>query len=204
MTCMRPGSWPVRAVTVAGLLLVLLVGWATPFPALATPTGVVPILGQQRLMGSGVLTWWGFRVYEARLWVGAAGLSPEQFQVNPFALEMIYARAFDGRAIADASADEIERLGKGNAGQRERWLESMTRIFPNVARGDRLVGIHRPGRGVSFLHNDRPIGAIDDPEFGIAFFSIWLDPRTRAPALRQAILAGANTTLATESGKSRP
>lgn len=195
---------PRRAIAAGGLLLALLLSGAAPVTASSTPAGIAQLIGEQRLSGSGLLTWWGFRVYEARLWVAATGFDPQRFQASPFALEMLYARAFDGRSIADSSAEEIEKLGMGSTGQRERWLDAMIRLFPNVARGDRLVGIHRPGRGVSFLHNDRQIGAIDDPEFGAAFFSIWLDPRTSAPGLRKAILAGADTGARSEPAKDRP
>lgn len=197
-------SGPWRAMAAGGVFMVLLLTVPAPVYASATPAGVTQLIGEQRLSGSGLLTWWGFRVYEARLWVSASGFDPQRFQASPFALEMVYARAFDGRAIADSSAEEIEKLGLGSSGQRERWLEAMIRIFPNVARGDRLVGIHRPGRGVSFLHNDRQIGNIDDAEFGAAFFSIWLDPRTSAPALRRAILAGVDPAARTEPAKDRP
>lgn len=197
-----PRQWRVNAA--GALLAVLLLAPLAPLSAGASPAGIAQLIGEPRLSGSGLLTWWGFRVYEARLWVAASGLDPQRFQASPFALEMLYARAFDGRSIADSSAEEIEKLGMGSTAQRERWLEAMVRVFPNVARGDRLVGIHRPGRGVSFLHNDRVIGVIDDPDFGAAFFSIWLDPRTSAPGLRKAILAGADAGTRPEPAKDKP
>lgn len=156
------------------------------------PPAVVSAISSPRLSGSGRFTWFGLKIYEARLWIGPDRFEPGQFAASTFALELQYARALDGKAIADSSADEIEQLGLGNESVRQRWREAMSRIFPNVSENDRLIGIHKPGSGVSFVFNDRPIGAIDDPQFGAAFFAIWLDPKTRAPGLRKAILAGAD------------
>jgi Chalcone isomerase-like len=176
-------------------LLALTLGLAMPAAVLATspraPSSVASAISSPRLSGAGRFTWFGLKIYEARLWIGPDRFDPSQFAASAFALELQYARSLDGKAIADSSADEIEQLGLGNESARQRWREAMSRIFPNVAENDRLIGIHKPGAGVSFVLNDRPIGAIDDPQFGAAFFAIWLDPKTRAPGLRKAILAGA-------------
>ena len=42
--------------------------------------------------------------------------------------------------------------------------------------------------GARFYQGDRLLGAIDTPGFAEAFFAIWLDTRTSAPDLRQALL----------------
>ena len=164
-------------------------------PASANPGTVPPTvqqsLGSANLSGTGRFTWFGLKIYEARLWVGSEGLDPLRFAAAAFALELKYARSLDGKAIADSSIAEIEKLGIGSDMERSRWREAMHKLFPNVSENDRLVGIHKPGHSVSFTFNDQPIGAIEDPAFGPAFFAIWLDPKTRAPALRQAMLAGA-------------
>jgi hypothetical protein len=135
-------------------------------------------------VGAGKLKWFGLHVYDAKLWAADGSFGFER----PFALALRYARDFKGAKIAETSADEIERLGFGSATDRARWAEDMRRIFPNVAAGHELVGLNLPGKGVRFYHDDRAIGEIDDPEFARAFFSIWLDPRTRAGDLRAALL----------------
>ncbi|MEY2681970.1 MAG: hypothetical protein RIQ66_531, partial [Pseudomonadota bacterium] len=106
----------------------------------------------------------------------------------PFALELTYARDFNGSSIAERSIDEIKRLGIGSAEQHQAWRSRMQAIFPNVRSGDRIRGIHRPGSGASFTLNDKPIGSIDDAEFARAFFAIWLDPKTSEPSLRKELL----------------
>jgi hypothetical protein len=151
--------------------------------ALAVASGVHASTPLQPL-GDGTMRWFGLKIYEARLWT--AGGAPDFAQ--PFRLELRYARSLRGEAIAERSAEEIARLGFGTAEQRARWLAAMRRLFPDVDEGDALAGEHVPGRGARFTHNDRPLGEVADPEFSRAFFSIWLDPRTREPGLRAALL----------------
>lgn len=152
------------------------------------PAAVRAALAQARLQGQGVLRWFGLKIYEARLWTGGESLDPARYEQAAFALDLRYARALDGAAIAQASHKEITRLGFGSAEQRAAWLDAMHRIFPDVTDGDRITGVHHPDRGVAFYRNDVPIGRIDAPGFGRAFFAIWLDRRTVAPDVRNALL----------------
>ncbi|HOA92537.1 MAG TPA: chalcone isomerase family protein [Quisquiliibacterium sp.] len=152
------------------------------------PAAVRAALAQARLQGQGVLRWFGLKIYEARLWTGGESLDPARYEQAAFALDLRYARALDGAAIAQASHKEITRLGFGSAEQRAAWLDAMHRIFPDVTDGDRITGVHHPERGVAFYRNDVPIGRIDAPGFGRAFFAIWLDRRTVAPDVRNALL----------------
>lgn len=162
-------------------------------PAGGLPPAIAAHLADARLAGEGLLRWFGLRVYEARLWTGPRLQDPESLLASGFALELQYARALEGRAIAAASRDEIARLGLGTDMQRIAWFEAMTGLFPDVSPGDRLTGVNLPGRGVAFYRNDQPLGGIDDPDFGPAFFSIWLHPDTAAPGLRQALLGRTGT-----------
>lgn len=156
--------------------------------AAGAPPTVTSAIPQARLLGQGVLRWFGLRIYEARLWAGVAGLDPARYDQAAFALDLLYARALEGAAIAQASHKEIARMGFGSPDQRAGWLDAMTRIFPDVRPGDRITGVNRPERGVAFFRNDQPIGAIDEPAFSRAFFAIWLDRRTVAPDVRAALL----------------
>lgn len=139
-----------------------------------------------RHLGEGTLRWFGLRVYDARLWTD--GTAPDFGRA--LRLELRYARALRGDAIAQRSAEEIARLGFGSPAQRAQWSASMRTLFPDVAAGDTLAGEHRPGRGARFFRNGQLLGEVADAEFSRAFFSIWLDPRTSAPELRAALLGG--------------
>lgn len=158
--------------------------------AVNAPPAVAASLEIPRLSGRGLLRWFGLRVYEATLWVPATGFDPSRPLKSAFVLDLRYERALDGAAIAETSAKEMARLGMGTPARRDEWRDALRRILPDVRAGDRLTGVHQPGRPVRFFRNDTPIGTVEDPEFGAAFFSIWLDAQTAAPELRSALLAG--------------
>ena len=173
----------MRAALAVLALLLPLSALSPARPALAAvelPRTLDPAARDFRLLGSGRMTWFGLHLYDAALWSPAATFDLEQ----PFALALRYVRSFKGERIAERSVVEIERLGFGDASKRSRWGEAMKRIFPDVKAGDTLTGVYHPGQGAEFFHLDAPIGVISDPEFARAFFSIWLDPRTREPKLR--------------------
>jgi len=149
--------------------------------------GSVP---QMQLLGSGKMTWFGLHVYDAALWSPSASARAQQpLDLDvPFALALRYSRDFEGERIAERSLVEIERLGFGTREQRSRWLAAMRGLFPDVRAGETLTGLYRPGEGAEFFHQDRSLGRIEDAAFARAFFSIWLDPRTRAPRLREQLI----------------
>ncbi|MCX7160235.1 MAG: chalcone isomerase family protein [Proteobacteria bacterium] len=64
----------------------------------------------------------------------------------------------------------------------------MNSLFPDVSKGTTLTGLNVPGKGARFFHDGRPLGEIAGTEFARAFFSIWLDPQSSAPALRSALM----------------
>lgn len=152
------------------------------------PAYIVRELGDARVAGRGKFTWFGLHVYDARLYVPERGIDVNDFASQRFALELTYARRLNGKAIAERSRDEIEKLGLGSEEQRLAWLREMSAIFPNVAAGQLLTGIHFANGVTRFYFDDRLISAIDDPAFGHAFFAIWLDPKTSAPKLRTELL----------------
>lgn len=151
------------------------------------PAHIAIELPGAREAGRGVYKWFGFTVYEAVLWVGAAGYQPDQ----PFVLDLRYAMQLKGGKIADASAEQMAHIGAGSVQQRSAWLQAMRSLFPDVAPGQHLSGSFVPGKGARFHADGRLLGEVADPEFAAAFFGIWLSPATSAPALRRQLLANA-------------
>jgi hypothetical protein len=147
-----------------------------------------------RLAGEGRLTWLGFHVYDAQLF------APVRFSLDdplrqPFVLELTYARKLEGKSIAVASRDEMQRMGLGTPEQQSRWLARMEALFPDVDKGRRIAGVNQPGTGARFYVDGVFAGSIDEPDFARAFFAIWLDPRTRAPRLRDSLLKRPGASL---------
>jgi Chalcone isomerase-like len=140
-----------------------------------------------RSVGSARLTVWGFQVYDARLWA-PTDFTADDYERSSFALEITYLRSFDSGVIADRSLKEMRGIGSMSEQQAAQWLAQMRKVFPSIAKGDRLVGMHKPGEGASFSMNGKPAGDIRDPEFARLFFGVWLSPQTSAPQLRRELL----------------
>lgn len=167
----------------------LCVLWLALVPLHAEPAYVARELGpgNARLSGQGVFTWFGLTIYSAELWVGPQGYTP----AAPFVLDLRYARSLNGRKIAEASAEQMAKIGAGTEAQRAAWLEKMKAIFPDVKDGSRLTGVFLPGQGARFYQDGRELALVADPAFAQAFFGIWLDPATTAGKLRTALLRDA-------------
>lgn len=80
-------------------------------------------------------------------------------------------------------------MGLGSAAEQARWQEAMRKIFPDVDKGRRIAGVNVPGKGARFYVDGVFAASVDEPAFAQAFFAIWLDERTRAPKLRESLLA---------------
>lgn len=166
------------------LLLILLL---SSQPLLATiQEGWRERLPQASLIGSGDFTWFGFAVYNARLWSPAPRVDFQQ----PFALELSYRREISRETLVDTSLDEIRRINGAPLApaQQEQWAQQMRQAFVDVQDGTRITGVFLPAEGCRFYVDGKLQHVIDDPAFARAFFSIWLDPQTRSPKLRAALL----------------
>jgi hypothetical protein len=137
-----------------------------------------------RQWGSGEMTWFGISLYRATLWV--AGESPESSS-STTALQLDYRRDIPRERLVQTSLDEMRRLGADEA-QLKGWEGELRRVFPDVKEGETIVGVHYPGRGAKFFHQGQATGEISDAQFARRFFAIWLDPASRSPGLRAALI----------------
>ena len=140
------------------------------------------------LAGEAKFTFWGFDIYHAALWVGS-GFEPAAFERHAFALELLYLRDFSNEQITTRSLDEMRRQGGVAPTALAAWQPLLRGAFPDIVKGDRIVGLHLPGEGAVFLTNSRQSGAVPDANFARRFFAIWLSPQTSEPQLRSALLA---------------
>jgi hypothetical protein len=174
-------------------LVACAIGTALARPARANTTpasSAGEALSGQRAIGQSLFRWWGLEVYRATLY-GDTGFDPPRFERQRFGLELEYLRNFSGRDITQRSIDEMQGIAPLDPAQASGWRDAMLKTFPDVRPGDRLLGVHEPGRGARFYINGRLLGTVDDPAFSARFFGIWLSPRTSQPKLREALIAGA-------------
>jgi hypothetical protein len=153
----------------------------------AAPPELLALLPDARLQGSGRMRHFGLHIYDARLWVGPQ-FDPARYADLPFALELEYARSFDGVQIAERSLVEMRRIEEPSPADASTWLAAMKQTFPDVSAGQRVTGLNQPGRGATFLADRRALGEILDSAFARQFFAIWLSPRTSEPRLRRELL----------------
>jgi Chalcone isomerase-like len=153
----------------------------------APPSEVSAALPGAQQQGQGRLRFLGMHIYDAVLWTPAR-IAADAVQDATLAIELRYARTLRGPLIAERSLTEMKRVGEFSDGDGQRWLDAMTRLFPDVHAGDRITGVHRPGQGAAFFFNGRAVGEVREPKFAQLFFGIWLSPRTSEPALRSALL----------------
>lgn len=172
-----------------------LLGAALGWPLLSSarvvpqPPEIIAALPQARLQGSGRLSFLGLHVYDARLWV-TEGFRVDDYGRHPLAIELQYARTLYGRLIAERSVTEMKKIGDPSPAQAQSWQAEMTRIFPDVNKGDRITGVQQPGEAARFFVNGQDRGELRDADFVPLFFGIWLSPRSSEPKLRQALIAG--------------
>lgn len=151
---------------------------------------------EANLIGEADFRWYGFEVYQARLWSTVSKPSLD----TPFALELDYRRRISKQDLVETSLEEMQRVNGTvlDAGRLQDWGAQMGRAFVEVQPGTRITGVYMPGQGCRFYVDGRLSHEITDALFARRFFSIWLDPRTRHPELRQRLL-GLDTSNAKRS-----
>lgn len=155
-----------------------------------TPVELKVALPQARLFGKARLAMWGFQIYDARLWA-PAGFDAANYGNQPLALELAYLRDFSAADIASRPIKEMRRSVAVSEVQAAQWTADLLRVIPDVKKGERILGVHRPGAGAAFWVNGKASGEIRDAEFAKLFFGIWLSPKTSQPKLREALVNGA-------------
>jgi hypothetical protein len=158
-------------------LLVVCLSLAVTNLATAREPGLL-LVGQARLS---VMFW---SVYDSRLFSSDGRYSEGQ---RPLRLEIQYHRSVDASSLVRATSSEWQSQGMRHQNQ-EQWLDSLSRLWPDVEKGDVITITLDEGNRSSFYHNEDLLGAVADPEFGQQFIDIWLSPRTSRPELRRALL----------------
>jgi hypothetical protein len=138
-------------------------------------------------VGAGELRWLGRPIYQASLWTAAGhftGYSPGE----PVALSLSYQRKFSRDELLRITSTAWRLLGSTPPDQSESWLAALRTFWSDVGPGDNVTTVVVPGQATRFYDQRGYMGQIDDPEFGPAFLSIWLDSRSVVGDLRVQLL----------------
>lgn len=164
--------------------VLLCVSSGVPLAASELPAALVAQAPELQLHGSAVMRRFGFKIYTARLWTGREGYRPN----TTYALDLEYAMAIDGADLVKTSVSEMRGLGYDDELMLARWSQAMAAAFHDVRKGDRLIGLARPGVDARFYSARGYLATIADPVFVEAFFGIWLNAATSAPKARAELL----------------
>lgn len=141
---------------------------------------VVKNMSQVESLGQGRMTYWGFTLYDAKLYASKE-------TKGGIALDIQYLRKFEANALVKQTLDELKNLGVSDT-QRAEWAEPLARAFKTVQVGDSITAIRKPQGGTQFFYNGQFVSEISGESFSQAFFGIWLHPKTSAPHLRKVLL----------------
>lgn len=151
----------------ASLLLLALSAQASPVAAL-------------RAVGQGEMHWLWFKLYDATLYSHDGRYHPD---ARPLALTLRYARAIERTDLLEATRSEWLRLHLAEPAKEQRWLTQLAALWPDVREGDELTLVVDAAGQSHFWLGNRKLGQVSDPAFAPAFLAIWLDERSRDPAL---------------------
>ena len=166
-----------------------LLGTALLISSLSSQAQTLPELVSRDLMGlamrgEAALRFFGLKVYDVRLWTQMKPFT----HADPFAIELVYDMNLNGKDIAERSVKEMRAQGCDDEAKLKRWGEEMAKIFPDIKKGDALIGVSIPGKEARFYNREKLIAAVPDPEFAKAFFDIWLSEKSSEPKLRLKLL----------------
>ncbi|MDG1156469.1 MAG: chalcone isomerase family protein [Litorivicinaceae bacterium] len=168
-----------RLTALSKLLLIVL--WLTTSASVASAERVPE---SYCLVGAGRLSVLFWDIYNIQLWAPDGQYRPDQ----PFALELQYLRSVDRETIAETSVEEIQQQANLELDVLADWQIQLIQIFPDIQKGDRLIGLYAPQMPSQFFLNGTSIGVIDDANLSRHFFDIWLSEETSKPQLRLQLL----------------
>ena len=140
-----------------------------------------PYLNNPKHIGTGPLTYYGFKVYDAHYY------STDELGKAGFALRLDYVRKVLNEDLIKATVKQMVRLGASD-NEITKWQSELEKIYPTVDQGHHITAIYQPSGSTTFIHNGKLAGKINDQQFSKIFFSIWLDQKTNSPDLRTKLL----------------
>lgn len=145
---------------------------------MADPLADLKKVGEAKLQ---VLFW---DVYNSSLYSQTGDYQAEIF---PQALKINYLRDIDAKDLIDRTQDEWEKLGIEKT-TFSPWIPLLTKIFPNIKKGDTLLLKVSDTQKSEFFFNGQTIGQISDQAFGKSFLRIWLDENCSYPKVRKKLI----------------
>ncbi|WP_305812359.1 hypothetical protein [Photobacterium leiognathi] len=138
---------------------------------------------QWKTVGQATLTWGLWDIYNSELKTPTGKYSGLD---TDLALIIRYLRDIDKDDLLQATNEQWQHLGY-SAQQITPWLTTLSAIWPNVKKGDRLIFVQRNGVG-QFYQGTQPLGKPLSKSLTGSFIAIWLSPKTDYPELRKQLI----------------
>jgi hypothetical protein len=101
-------------------------------------------------------------------------LQPEKIFTTNFSLVINYDMNFSKKELSDSSIEEINRYYKISKNDQKIYHKKLMSIFPEVKKGDVIEAKYNKKGEISFFHNEKFSGKIDEAKFSKLFLNIWL------------------------------
>ncbi|GAB4266898.1 MAG: hypothetical protein Kow0065_17650 [Methylomicrobium sp.] len=112
----------------------------------------------------------------------------DMFSASPKRLRFLYERSIPAKAFREA-AEEYLKINLGD--KFDAWRDAFAtfnRHYRDIEQGDYYDLVFDPKSGLSLFLNDDRLATLEDPEQGLAYFSIWFGKEPFSSALKDALL----------------
>ncbi len=115
-------------------------------------------------------------------------LSYDNLYNQDFALIIKYSINIKGEKFAESSMEEIARYYKLSEVDEKNYHNQLLNIFVDVKPKDEIAAVYKASGTISFYHNQKEIGQINDKKFSKIFLDIWLHPDAHYANMRKDLL----------------
>lgn len=124
--------------------------------------------------GTALFRYWGFKVYESRLYLSGVATTDNVLLIRPKVLTLTYFRDFTADDFRVSSTEILKDNPAIDFSRAVGCLDQLSKLFQDVKSGDSYQLVHRESGELSLFLNDQLLGTVCD-EYGTrAYFSIWL------------------------------
>lgn len=160
--------------------------WDTCVPKKKTVDGQ-----ELSLRGHAPFRYWGFKVYTAALYAPVEIHDIESTLGSvPMRLEIHYYRKFSAKDFRESGEGVLKQNPGVNIAVFRPQLNEINSLYRPVRVGDSYALTFAPGKGLTLLLNDTPLGTVRGDKFARAYLGIWLSRYSLSSRLTRALTQG--------------
>jgi hypothetical protein len=130
-----------------------------------------------RLMGAGLLRYWGFKAYVGALYLEEGVNAEDALSDRAKRIEIEYLRPIRAEDFGPATDKVIAaNVDPATYARLRPQIDYHNSLYEDVRPGDRYALTYVPGKGTELALNGQAKGIIEGADFAKAVFSIWLGP----------------------------